>query len=60
MFNGNCLIHVLFVRFNKKPWKGIQYLQEQQMLGNTVEDIAELFHTEERLDLVSVIEERSW
>ncbi|GFO03195.1 Brefeldin a-inhibited guanine nucleotide-exchange protein 1 [Plakobranchus ocellatus] len=36
--------------FNKKPMKGIQYLQEQQMLGKLPEDIAEFFHNEERLD----------
>ncbi|RUS76389.1 hypothetical protein EGW08_015840 [Elysia chlorotica] len=36
--------------FNKKPLKGIQYLQEQQMVGKLPEDIAEFFHNEERLD----------
>ncbi|XP_059144360.1 brefeldin A-inhibited guanine nucleotide-exchange protein 1-like isoform X2 [Physella acuta] len=36
--------------FNKKPLKGIQYLQEQEMLGKLPEDIAEFLHTEERLD----------
>ncbi|KAK3733623.1 hypothetical protein RRG08_063293, partial [Elysia crispata] len=36
--------------FNKKPLKGIQYLQEQEMLGKVPEDIAEFFHNEERLD----------
>ena len=38
--------------FNKKPLKGIQYLQEQEMLGKVPEDIAEFFHNEERLDRV--------
>ncbi|KAH9518440.1 Brefeldin A-inhibited guanine nucleotide-exchange protein 1 [Bulinus truncatus] len=40
--------------FNKKPIKGIQYLQEQEMLGKLPEDIAELFHNEERLNKTAV------
>ncbi|XP_005095830.1 brefeldin A-inhibited guanine nucleotide-exchange protein 1 isoform X2 [Aplysia californica] len=36
--------------FNKKPLKGVQYLQEQEMLGRLPEDIAEFFHSEDRLD----------
>uniref|UniRef100_A0A8C1W8J6 ADP-ribosylation factor guanine nucleotide-exchange factor 1 (brefeldin A-inhibited) n=1 Tax=Cyprinus carpio TaxID=7962 RepID=A0A8C1W8J6_CYPCA len=36
--------------FNKKPKRGIQYLQEQGMLGTTPEDIAQFLHQEERLD----------
>ncbi|KAM4689505.1 brefeldin A-inhibited guanine nucleotide-exchange protein 1 isoform 2-T2 [Discoglossus pictus] len=36
--------------FNKKPKRGIQYLQEQGMLGVTPEDIAQFLHQEERLD----------
>ncbi|KAJ7338897.1 hypothetical protein JRQ81_012799, partial [Phrynocephalus forsythii] len=36
--------------FNKKPKRGIQYLQEQGMLGTTSEDIAQFLHQEERLD----------
>ncbi|NWX95227.1 BIG2 protein, partial [Nothoprocta ornata] len=35
--------------FNKKPKRGIQYLQEQGMLGTTTEDIAQFLHQEERL-----------
>ncbi|XP_009697452.1 PREDICTED: brefeldin A-inhibited guanine nucleotide-exchange protein 2-like, partial [Cariama cristata] len=35
--------------FNKKPKRGIQYLQEQGMLGSTAEDIAQFLHQEERL-----------
>ncbi|EMP41223.1 Brefeldin A-inhibited guanine nucleotide-exchange protein 1 [Chelonia mydas] len=38
--------------FNKKPKRGIQYLQEQGMLGTTPEDIAQFLHQEERLDSV--------
>lgn len=40
--------------FNKKPKRGIQYLQEQGMLGNTPEDIAPFLHQEERLDSTQV------
>lgn len=36
-------------RFNKKTKRGIQYLQEQGMLGTTAEDIAQFLHQEERL-----------
>lgn len=36
-------------RFNKKPKRGIQYLQEQGMLGSTAEDLAQFLHQEERL-----------
>ncbi|KAG8441967.1 hypothetical protein GDO86_010953 [Hymenochirus boettgeri] len=40
--------------FNKKPKRGIQYLQEQGMLGTTQEDIAQFLHQEERLDSTQV------
>ncbi|XP_041101817.1 brefeldin A-inhibited guanine nucleotide-exchange protein 1-like isoform X2 [Polyodon spathula] len=40
--------------FNKKPKRGIQYLQEQGMLGTTAEDIAQFLHQEERLDSTQV------
>ncbi|KAI1902301.1 hypothetical protein AGOR_G00043320 [Albula goreensis] len=40
--------------FNKKPKRGIQYLQEQGMLGITPEDIAQFLHQEERLDSTQV------
>ncbi|KAG7472307.1 hypothetical protein MATL_G00107540 [Megalops atlanticus] len=40
--------------FNKKPKRGIQYLQEQGMLGVTAEDIAQFLHQEERLDTTQV------
>ncbi|XP_077191682.1 brefeldin A-inhibited guanine nucleotide-exchange protein 2 isoform X2 [Paroedura picta] len=35
--------------FNKKSKRGLQYLQEQGMLGITVEEIAQFLHQEERL-----------
>uniref|UniRef100_A0A8C6VB29 ARF guanine nucleotide exchange factor 2 n=1 Tax=Naja naja TaxID=35670 RepID=A0A8C6VB29_NAJNA len=35
--------------FNKKSKRGLQYLQEQGMLGEAAEDIAQLLHQEERL-----------
>ncbi|XP_028926127.1 brefeldin A-inhibited guanine nucleotide-exchange protein 2 isoform X2 [Ornithorhynchus anatinus] len=40
--------------FNKKPKRGIQYLQEQGMLGTPIEDIAQFLHQEERLDSTQV------
>ncbi|XP_056404844.1 brefeldin A-inhibited guanine nucleotide-exchange protein 2 isoform X2 [Hyla sarda] len=40
--------------FNKKPKRGIQYLQEQGMLGTTPQDIAQLLHQEERLDFTMI------
>ena len=35
--------------------KGIAYLQEQGMLGKSTDDVAEFFHTEERLDKVRAL-----
>ncbi|XP_056588700.1 brefeldin A-inhibited guanine nucleotide-exchange protein 2 isoform X2 [Triplophysa dalaica] len=40
--------------FNKKPKRGLQYLQEQGMLGTSQEDIAQFLHQEERLDTTQV------
>uniref|UniRef100_A0A8C5PJT0 ARF guanine nucleotide exchange factor 1 n=1 Tax=Leptobrachium leishanense TaxID=445787 RepID=A0A8C5PJT0_9ANUR len=40
--------------FNKKPKKGIQYLQEQGMLGTSPDEIAQFLHQEERLDSTQV------
>uniref|UniRef100_A0A8C4HS54 ADP-ribosylation factor guanine nucleotide-exchange factor 2 (brefeldin A-inhibited) n=1 Tax=Dicentrarchus labrax TaxID=13489 RepID=A0A8C4HS54_DICLA len=40
--------------FNKKPKRGIQYLQDQGMLGVTAEDIAQFLHQEDRLDTTQV------
>ncbi|KAJ8919644.1 hypothetical protein NQ315_006170 [Exocentrus adspersus] len=36
--------------FNRKPRKGITYLQEQGLLGPTHEDVAKFLHNEDRLD----------
>ena len=43
---------MLCLRFNKKPKRGIQYLQEQGLLGTSVEDISDFFHNDDRLDKV--------
>ncbi|XP_070825216.1 brefeldin A-inhibited guanine nucleotide-exchange protein 2 [Chaetodon trifascialis] len=40
--------------FNKKPKRGIQYLQDQGMLGATAEDISQFLHQEDRLDTTQV------
>lgn len=52
MWTNVDVLNMLFNRFNKKPKRGIQYLQEQGMLGTTPEDIAQFLHQEERLDSV--------
>lgn len=60
MFFSNDFLFLMFLltltssRFNKKPKRGIQYLQEQGMLGTTPEDIAQFLHQEERLDSVRI------
>lgn len=38
--------------FNKKPKRGIQYLQDQGMLGTTAQDVAQFLQQEDRLDTV--------
>uniref|UniRef100_A0A3B3ZMZ8 SEC7 domain-containing protein n=1 Tax=Periophthalmus magnuspinnatus TaxID=409849 RepID=A0A3B3ZMZ8_9GOBI len=40
--------------FNKKPKRGVQYLQDQGMLGPTAEEIAQFLHQEDRLDTTQV------
>ncbi|XP_072315866.1 brefeldin A-inhibited guanine nucleotide-exchange protein 2 [Eucyclogobius newberryi] len=40
--------------FNKKPKRGVQYLQDQGMLGSTEEEIAQFLHQEDRLDTTQV------
>ncbi len=40
--------------FNKKPKKGIQFLQENELLGKSVEDIAKFLVEDERLDKTSI------
>ena len=54
LFRFLYLIHctiarVISFRFNKKAKKGIQYLQDQSLLGNTPDDVAEWFHSDERI-----------
>lgn len=36
--------------FNRKPKKGVSFLQDQGLLGTTIEDIATWLHEEQRLD----------
>lgn len=36
--------------FNRKPKKGVAFLQDRLLLGTTIEDIAKWLHEEERLD----------
>jgi brefeldin A-inhibited guanine nucleotide-exchange protein len=44
----------LHFRFNRKPKKGVQFLQEQRLLGNTSAEIAEWLHTDDRLDKTGI------
>lgn len=37
-------------RFNRKPKRGLIFLQESKLLGETAEEVAYFFHTDERLD----------
>ncbi|XP_053309569.1 brefeldin A-inhibited guanine nucleotide-exchange protein 2-like [Spea bombifrons] len=40
--------------FNKKPKRGVQFLQEQGMLGSAPQDIAQFLHQEDRLDFTQI------
>ncbi|KAE9540029.1 hypothetical protein AGLY_005281 [Aphis glycines] len=40
--------------FNRKPKHGINFLQEQKLLGTSPSDIAEWFHVDERLDKTAI------
>uniref|UniRef100_A0A182P8A8 SEC7 domain-containing protein n=1 Tax=Anopheles epiroticus TaxID=199890 RepID=A0A182P8A8_9DIPT len=40
--------------FNRKPKKGIAFLQERGLLGTTVEDVARWLHEDERLDKTQI------
>lgn len=40
--------------FNRKPHKGIEFLQEQGLLGSSPAEVAEWLHLDERLDKTSI------
>ncbi|XP_075224969.1 ADP ribosylation factor guanine nucleotide exchange factor Sec71 [Lycorma delicatula] len=40
--------------FNRKPKKGITFLQEQGLLGSTAGEVAEWLHSDERLDKTGI------
>lgn len=46
--------------FKRKPAKGLQFLQEQKIVGETPEDIARFFHSEPRLDKMQIGEVSVW
>lgn len=56
------LVHIVAIfltliynfRFNRKPSKGVQYLQEQGLLGNSPEEVARWLHMDERLDKTAI------
>lgn len=41
-------------RFNQKPRKGIQFLQDRELLRSTPAEVAEWLHMEERLDKTAI------
>lgn len=41
-------------KFNKNPKKGVNYLQENGLLGLEADDVAEFLHTDERLDKTQI------
>jgi len=45
---------ILCFRFNRKPKKGVQFLQEQRLLGNTSAEIAEWLLANDRLDKTGI------
>lgn len=47
---------VLHHRFKAKPKKGVKFLQDKGLLGKAPDDVATLFHKDERLDKVLVCE----
>lgn len=40
--------------FNKKPKKGLQFLQESELLGRSTEEIAQFLHDDDRLDKTAI------
>ncbi|XKL63402.1 hypothetical protein PGB90_005766 [Kerria lacca] len=42
------------LEFNKNPIKGIQFLQDRELLPSSPADVAEWLHTEERLEKTSI------
>lgn len=45
----------MYFRFNRKPKQGLKFLQERNLVGASVDDIARFFHAEDRLDKVLAI-----
>ena len=45
-----CRLSTAAGRFNKKPKRGLAYLQQQGLLGPAADDVAELFHNDDRLN----------
>lgn len=51
LLSGNyASLQLIFRRFNQKPKKGIQFLQDRELLGSSPSEVAEWLLTEERLD----------
>lgn len=44
------IIKTIMSRFNRKPKRGIAFLNERKLLGETADEVAYFFHTDDRLD----------
>ena len=43
---------LLYFRFNKSPPKGLKFLQAEGLLGDSVIEVAQFLHTDDKLDKV--------
>ena len=46
----NVILANYIVRFNRKPRQGLQFLQAQKLLGDSIVDVARFLLAEDRLD----------
>lgn len=42
-----------FPRFNKTPSKGLKFLQAEGLLGDSVTEVAQFLHADDKLDKVN-------
>lgn len=47
-------------RFNKNPSKGLKFLQAEGLLGDSVNEVAQFLHTDDKLDKVSNCIHKCW
>ena len=46
------LFVLITIRFNEKPMRGVRFLQERGLLGESSTDVAQFLYTDQRLDKV--------